>query len=554
MADEQPQADRSGKHVQVPWARQLIARLIAIIEGLTTQVRDLKALVQAQRDEIARLKGEQGQPQVRPQARSDRSSERERPRDPAPVPGPTPPMPPVQRDVVVPVDRTTLRPGAEHAGYEDFTVRDIVFFGEAVRYRRESFRDPQTGQRWVAPLPPGVTDHFGPRVKALALSLYAVSGMSEPAILALLAAAGLAVSGATLSAWLVADLGPLHAEADAVYAAGLASAPFQQVDDTLTRVNGRNQHCQVVCNPCHTTYRTTSSKDRLAIVNLLRPGQEDTYWYDATALAAMAQLRVSATTRQAVAAALPQETLLSQAAVDEALATTGAHLGIQTRKQVATALAIAAYQHQTTIPVVQTLLGDDAGQFDGITAGRAGCWVHDARHYKRLIPLTKEHQVLVATFLTEYWTFYAALLAFRTQPSPEEAARLRTRFAALFHTVTGYAALDDRIAKTLAKQPELLAVLDHPELPLHNNGAELAVRRRVRKRDVSFGPRTAAGAKAWDTLHTLAATAQQHGVNFLRYLQDRLSGANTLPSLASCVTARATELDLGKSWHATATH
>ena len=30
-------------------------------------------------------------------------------------------------------------------------------------------------------------------------------------------------------------------------------------------------------------------------------------------------------------------------------------------------------------------------------------------------------------------------------------------------------------------------VLDHPELPLHNNASELAVRRRVRKRDVSFG-------------------------------------------------------------------
>ena len=55
-------------------------------------------------------------------------------------------------------------------------------------------------------------------------------------------------------------------------------------------------------------------------------------------------------------------------------------------------------------------------------------------------------------------------------------------------------------------------MLDHPELPLHNNASELAVRRRVRKRDVSFGPRTREGARGWDTFHTLAGTAQKLGV------------------------------------------
>jgi hypothetical protein len=33
-------------------------------------------------------------------------------------------------------------------------------------------------------------------------------------------------------------------------------------------------------------------------------------------------------------------------------------------------------------------------------------------------------------------------------------------------------------------------VLEHPELPLHNNPAELGARQRVRKRHISFGPRS----------------------------------------------------------------
>ena len=40
-------------------------------------------------------------------------------------------------------------------------------------------------------------------------------------------------------------------------------------------------------------------------------------------------------------------------------------------------------------------------------------------------------------------------------------------------------------------------VLKHPEIPLHNNPAELGARRRVRKRVVSYGPRSEQGAKAF---------------------------------------------------------
>ncbi|MGI8915330.1 MAG: hypothetical protein ACR2JY_16365, partial [Chloroflexota bacterium] len=119
----------------------------------------------------------------------------------------------------------------------------------------------------------------------------------------------------------------------------------------------------------------------------------------------------------------------------------------------------------------------------------------------------------------------------------------------LFATVTGYAALDDRITKTRAKRDCLLLVLEHPELPLHNNPAELAARSRVRKRDVSFGPRTDDGIRAWDTFATLAATATKLGVSLSGYFRDRLSGAPQLPSLASLISLRAPALHLADSWN-----
>jgi hypothetical protein len=108
--------------------------------------------------------------------------------------------------------------------------------------------------------------------------------------------------------------------------------------------------------------------------------------------------------------------------------------------------------------------------------------------------------------------------------------------------------LDECKARTFKKREPLLMVLSHPEIPLHNNPAELGARQRVRKRDVSLQARTCQGIGAWDTFETLAATAKKLGVNLFSYLYDRITGANCLPSLASLIAERAPSLALGTSW------
>jgi hypothetical protein len=118
----------------------------------------------------------------------------------------------------------------------------------------------------------------------------------------------------------------------------------------------------------------------------------------------------------------------------------------------------------------------------------------------------------------------------------------------LFSTITGYIGLDRRIAMTRDKKPFLLTVLRHPEIPLHNNPAEIEMRRRVRKRDVSFGPRTMDGKRAWDTFATLLATTKKLGVSFYRYIYDRVSVAHEIPDLADLIAQRAQQLDLDSSW------
>lgn len=534
--------------------RQLIVRLLNLIETVSADLRVAQAEIQRLRDEINRLKGEQGQPPTKPNLPSatpaDHSSEQERrvPRDR--VKRAKNASITINREQVLTVDPGVLPPDAEFKGHEEVIVQDVVIQTDNVRFRKEKYYAPSTGQTYLAPLPVGYEGQFGPGIKALTLVCYYACQMSEPKIVEFFQHVGVQIADGTVSNLLVKDQEAFHAEQDAAYLAGLRSSPWQHLDDTATRVNGQNQHCHIVCNPLHTTYRTTPAKDRLTILDVLRNGEPRTFRLDDDALAYLEAAGVSQVRRQQLMH-LPRDQMLDEAMLLQLL---DAHLpgvGPQARKWILEATAVSAYHAQTEVPVVRLLVCDDAPQFQWVTDELALCWVHEGRHYKKLTPCVSLHQQRLEQFLTDFWAYYHDLRRYLDQPTPAERARLEAAFEALFTTRTGYWALDERIGLTRMKQVQLLAVLAHPEVPLHNNAAELGARQRVRKRDVSFGPRTAEGSTAWDTFMSLAATTKKLGISFYHYIHDRICGANRLPNLADIIDERAHDLNLGASWGTT---
>ena len=135
-------------------------------------------------------------------------------------------------------------------------------------------------------------------------------------------------------------------------------------------------------------------------------------------------------------------------------------------------------------------------------------------------------------FRTIYWGYYKKLLKFKESPTREFAIELSEEFDNIFSTVTNYKDLDERIRLSKEKKEELLMVLKYPEIPLHNNEAELGARVQVRKRDVSLQTRTQEGTKANDTFLTIIETAKKLFVNVYSYIFDKVSKRNSLPSLA----------------------
>jgi len=188
--------------------------------------------------------------------------------------------------------------------------------------------------------------------------------------------------------------------------------------------------------------------------------------------------------------------------------------------------------------IKKILISDDARQFWLVAFYQALCWIHEIRHYKKLSPFLQCNRKKLHDFLTELWNFYDHLDEYRNNPNEEQKDILTQQFDDLFSTETGYDDLDKRIALTRKKKRKLLLVLDFPEIPLHNNPAEIALREIVIKRKISYGTRSEDGKTAWENMMTILDTCRKHGVSFMEYVKDIFSGRHNLPRLADLISQK----------------
>ena len=164
------------------------------------------------------------------------------------------------------------------------------------------------------------------------------------------------------------------------------------------------------------------------------------------------------------------------------------------------------------------LVCDDAPQFKELTKRLMLCWVHEERHYKKMIPVLTTHKEELERVRREIWDYYKKLTDYKKNPTDQKKERLWEEFDLIFKQETGYDDLNERLALTFAKKNELLTVLDYPEVPLHNNVSENGVREMVIKRKISGGVHTVEGIKAWENNMSISATCKKLGVSFYDFM------------------------------------
>tara|TARA_B110000091_G_C13802804_1_gene471050 strand:- start:120 stop:713 length:594 start_codon:yes stop_codon:yes gene_type:complete len=193
------------------------------------------------------------------------------------------------------------------------------------------------------------------------------------------------------------------------------------------------------------------------------------------------------------------------------------------------------------------LIVDDAPQFKLITENIGLCWIHEGRHYKKLIPFFNINKKVLKQYIKTFWNFYDLLKDYKKDPTQVKKTELNNKFDEVFSQKTGYKDLDRQIERALAKKEELLLVLSHPWLPIHNNSAELAARFQARNRDIHYHTMSYAGTKIKDTLATITMTAKKLSVNVFKYLFDKITKTYEMPTLAELIKLKADDdLNLAK--------
>jgi hypothetical protein len=520
--------------------------LINLIENLSEENEQLKIDNQKLRDEINRLKGEQGKPNIRGNKGGDKdknlSSEEERKKRKGKKKKKSKRKKEkiaIDRTEVRKVDRSKLPADAEFKGYDCLVVQEILIKTDNVEYQKEVFYSASENRTYMGELPVGVVGEFGSGIRSLVCTLKYVANMSQPKIQELLENCGILISQPTISRILTSDETGFNQEKKDIFRAALESTPYHQIDDTTVRVNGKNWYSQIFCNPFYTAFFTVPGKDRLTILDLLLCGRERTYLFDPEAFGLMSDFKVPKRVTDQLLN-LTDDKAISEAQMQALLKKIFKNgKGKNTKTRIMEAAAIAAYHRQTSVPVVNILLADDAPQFKKIIAELALCWIHEGRHYNRLDPIVPCNADALKDFKTDFWDFYGDLLKYKNNPSPEAAAKLSMKFDELFSTQTIYDALNNRIEKTRNKKEELLMVLKYPWLPLHNNDSELGARVEKRRQDVSLHTMSEAGTIAKDAFLTITQTAKKLGVNAFKYINDRVSKNFSMPALSDLIVENA---------------
>jgi hypothetical protein len=408
-----------------------------------------------------------------------------------------------------------LPPGSQPRGFETDPVQDLVLEPQVIRFRRERWVTPE-GQNIVAPRPPEVTSHFGPGVVRFVLMQHFQGQVTEERLLAQLKAVGIRISKGQIVALLTANKEVFHSEKDALLEVGLEIADWVTVDDTGARHAGRNEYTTPIGNDRFAWFATRPSKSRLNFLDLLRAGHPD-YVINAAAVVYMIDRGLPA----AVIAALlahEHQTLADEATWTEHLESF--RFGAGHRRLVTEAALVGSIVARGRLTDT-VIVSDAAGQFDVFR--HALCWIHAERHLRQVVCVTQEQQRRVDTVRHLVWWFYADLKLYKGDPAPTRRSALRTRFDRIFDRATGFADLDDVLARIHANKDELLRVLDRPEIPLHTNGSENAIRCFGTKRKIRGATRSEAGKPARDTFLSLLKTCSKLAISFWDDLGARLT-------------------------------
>lgn len=365
--------------------------------------------------------------------------------------------------------------------------------------------------------------------------------VTQPLILQQLREWHIDISSGQINRLINDDKDQYHDEKKELLSAGLAQASYLHVDDTGARHDGNNGYCTHIGNDQFAYFESTDSKSRVNFLQILGGMNED-YIINSAAIDYMKEQSLPVAALTNLTQYLPSSDQAEPCQQFADSAAWSAHLdeiGIANTKhrRIATEAALIGSLIHHGIPKELMIISDDAGQFNVFR--HALCWWHAERVFQRILPLNELNAKAQQWVIDQIWLLYQDLKTYQLHSTQQTREAIEVHFDEICATKTTFQTLNQALKRLAKNKPELLLVLDEPEIPLNNNLSERDIREYVIKRKISGSTRSEAGRKCRDTFASLKKTCKKQGISFWDYLMDRITHANGIPRLADLITGKA---------------
>jgi len=501
--------------------------LLEIVRQQAEQIQQLK-------DEIARLKNQPPRPKIKPSRLENKAVDKKKPKDKK-RPGSKKRKKTAQLQIheIVRVPLENPPEGAEFRGYKPFVVQGLKIKLHNTKYLLAAY-ETADGKYICSKLPEHLNGkHFSPELVCYILYQYHHCGVTQPLLLEQLQEFGIDISKGTLNNILNEDKEAFHKEKNRILAVGLEVSSYINVDDTSARHKGKNGYCTHIGNESFSWFESTASKSRINFLKLLRAGHSD-FAINMDAICYMQSNKLPQKALKAIIENLGM-VFANESQWNDFLAENG--IVKDRHVQIATEGVLIGSIIEHGISKHLVIVSDDAGQFNVLL--HALCWIHANRAIDKIIPFTDQAEKDLDTVKDQVWQLYEGLKAYKQNPKPADKKRLNYMFDEIFTQTTSSAALNAALKRIYKNKSELLLVLERPDIPLHNNVSENAIREYVKKRKISGSTRSEPGRRCRDTFTSLKKTCRKLGVSFWKYLKDRVEKIGLIPDLSDLIRQRA---------------
>jgi len=247
--------------------------VFALVETMYQIIVAQAKEIQRLRDEINRLKGEKGKPDIKGNIKIETKEKKESMESQSKKEWKKKKKEiKIDREVVIEIDQDGLPDDAVFKDYREITIQNLSITTDNVLYKLEVYYSQSENKSYTAELDKCLQGtSFGPELKALIVNLYFAGRMTENLIHDFLTGFNIDISEGQISNIIIKEKEEkFTAEKEEILVTGVECSKGINIDDSGFRENGINKYINIICSILFSVFIVNDNKKGVTVKDMFK--------------------------------------------------------------------------------------------------------------------------------------------------------------------------------------------------------------------------------------------------------------------------------------------